>query len=69
MTLAALPRRGRLTVLVAFAGTLGRPEVRQRMDNLVLNSEGLAGAAASGRLAELSGHYGQVIRTTGMKVE
>lgn len=69
MTLAALPRRGCLAVLVAFAGTLGRPEVRRRMDNLDLHSEGLAGAAASGRLAELSGHYGQMIRTTGMKVE
>jgi hypothetical protein len=39
------------------------------MDNLDLHYEGLTGADASKRLGELSAHYGQVIRATGMKVE
>ena len=40
-----------------------------RLENLDLHYEGLAGAAAGKRLADLSERYGKVIRVTGMKVE
>ena len=53
----------------AMADALARPDVRARLENLDLHYEGLAGAAASKRLADLSERYGKVIRTTGMKVE
>ena len=45
------------------------PEVRARLESLDLHYEGLAGAAAAKRLAELSERYGKVVRATGMKVE
>ena len=48
---------------------LARADVRARVENLDLHYEGLTGAAASQRLADLSGRYGKVIRATGMKVE
>ena len=48
---------------------LARADVRARLDNLYLHYEGLAGAAAVKRLADLSDRYGKVNRVTGMKVE
>ena len=48
---------------------LARADVRARLESLDLHYEGLAGAAAGKRLAELSDRYGKVIRATGMKVE
>jgi tripartite-type tricarboxylate transporter receptor subunit TctC len=53
----------------AMADALAKPEVRARLENLDLHYEGLTGAAASKRLADLSVRYGKVIRATGMKVE
>lgn len=53
----------------AIADALARPEVHARLEALDLHYEGLVGAAASKRLAELSDRYGKVIRATGLKVE
>jgi tripartite-type tricarboxylate transporter receptor subunit TctC len=53
----------------AIGDALARPEVRARLESLDLHYEGLAGAAATKRLGELSERYGKVIRATGMKVE
>jgi tripartite-type tricarboxylate transporter receptor subunit TctC len=53
----------------AVADALARPEVQQRMVTLDMQYEGLTGAAAGKRLAELSERYARVIRATGMKVE
>jgi tripartite-type tricarboxylate transporter receptor subunit TctC len=53
----------------AMADALARPDVRARLDNLDLHYEGVTGAAAGKRLADLSERYGKVIRATGMKVE
>ena len=53
----------------AVAEALANPEVRARLDALDLHYEGLSGAAATRRLADLSDRYGKVIRATGMKVE
>jgi hypothetical protein len=39
------------------------------MLNLDLQYEGVTGAAASKRLADLSEHYARVIQATGLKVE
>lgn len=52
-----------------LADALARPDVRARLQNLDLFYEGLTGAAASRRMADLSERYGKVIRATGMKVE
>lgn len=57
------------TLQKAIADALARPEVRARLESLDLHYEGLAGAAAAKRLAELSERYGKVVRATGMKVE
>jgi len=53
----------------AMVDALARADVRARLENLDLHYEGLTGAAASKRLADLSERYGKVIRATGMKVE
>ena len=52
-----------------MSDALARADVRARLEGLDLHYEGLAGAAAGKRLAELSDRYGKVIRVTGMKVE
>ncbi|MDB5753413.1 MAG: tctC [Ramlibacter sp.] len=52
-----------------IADALARAQVRQRLGNPDLFYEGLTGAAAAKRLADLSDRYGKVIRATGMKVE
>lgn len=57
------------TLQKAIADALVRPDVRARLESLDLHYEGLAGAAAAKRLAQLSDRYGKVIRATGMKVE
>ena len=69
MVPAATPEPVVQALQKAFTEALARPDVRARLENLDLHYEGLAGAAASKRLAELSARYGQVIRATGMKVE
>lgn len=53
----------------AVADALARPELQARMLNLDLQYEGLTGAEASKRLADLSANYARVIKATGLKVE
>ena len=48
---------------------LADPDVKKRLEGLDLFYEGLTGAAADRRLAELSQRYGRIIQATGMKVE
>ena len=66
---AATPDAVVQTLQQAFADALAQPEVRQRLASLDLFYEGLTGAAAAKRLADLSARYGRVIQATGMKVE
>ncbi|WP_171016070.1 tripartite tricarboxylate transporter substrate binding protein [Ramlibacter sp. 2FC] len=69
MVPAATPEAVVQTLQRGFAEALTRPDVQARLVNLDLHYEGLTGAAASKRLAELSERYSRVIRSTGMKVE
>lgn len=69
MVPAATPDAVVQTLEKAFAEALAQPEVKQRLANLDLFYEGLTGADAVRRLADLSLRYGKVIQTTGMKVE
>lgn len=69
MVPAATPEPVVATLQKAIGDALARPDVRARLDNLDLHYEGLAGAAATKRLADLSDRYGKVIRSTGMKVD
>ena len=66
---AATPEPVVQAIQKAMSAALARPDVRARLEGLDLHYEGLAGAAAGKRLAELSERYGKVIRVTGMKVE
>jgi tripartite-type tricarboxylate transporter receptor subunit TctC len=66
---AATPDPVAQAVQKAVGDAMARADVRQKLDVLDLHYEGLTGAAAAKRLSELSDRYGQVIRTTGMKVE
>lgn len=69
MVPAATPEPVVQAIRKAMGDALARADVRARLENLDLHDEGLAGAAAGKRLAELSERYGKVIRATGMKVE
>jgi len=69
MAPAATPEPVVAALQKAIGDALARADVRARLDNLDLHYEGLTGAAASKRLADLSERYGKVIRATGMKVE
>ena len=69
MVPAATPEAVVQAIQKAMADALARADVRARLEGLDLHYEGLAGAAAGKRLAELSDRYGKVIRVTGMKVE
>lgn len=69
MVPAATPEPVVQAIQKAMTDALARADVRARLDNLDLHYEGLAGAAAGKRLADLSDRYGKVIRVTGMKVE
>ena len=69
MVPAATPEPVVQAIQKAMGDALARADVRARLENLDLHYEGLAGAAASKRLADLSDRYGKVIRVTGMKVE
>lgn len=51
------------------ADALAKADVQTRLSNLDLHYEGLTGAAAAKRLADLSERYAKVARTTDMKVE
>lgn len=69
MVPAATPEPVVQAIQKAMGDALARAEVRARLEGLDLHYEGLTGAAAGKRLAELSERYGKVIRVTGMKVE
>lgn len=69
MVPAATPEPVVQAIQKAMGDALARADVRSRLENLDLHYEGLAGAAAGKRLADLSERYGKVIRATGMKVE
>ena len=69
MVPAATPDAVVQTLQKAFAEALARADVKQRLVNLDLFYEGLTGADAAKRLADLSQRYGKVIQATGMKVE
>ena len=69
MVPAATPEPVVQAITKAVADALARQDVRARLDGLDLHYEGLTGAAAGKRLADLSDRYGKVIRATGMKVE
>lgn len=69
MVPAATPEPLVQAIQKAVGDALARADVRARLEGLDLHYEGLAGAAAAKRLADLSDRYGKVIRTTGMKVE
>ncbi len=69
MVPAATPEPVVQALQQAFAEALAQPDVRQRLANLDLFYEGLTGADAARRLADLSQRYGRVIQATGMKVE
>lgn len=53
----------------AVGDALQRPDVKARLSNLDLFYEGLSGAAAAKRLADLNARYGAIVKATGMKVE
>lgn len=53
----------------AFSDALKRPETQAQLANMDLFYEGLTGADANKRLADLSQRYGRTIQATGMKVE
>ncbi len=69
MVPAATPEPVVQAIQKAMGDALARAEVRARLEGLDLHYEGLTGAAAGKRLADLSERYGKVIRVTGMKVE
>lgn len=69
MVPAATPEAVVHAIQKAIGDALARPDVRARLDGLDLHYEGLTGAVAGKRLADLSDRYGKVIRATGMKVE
>ena len=69
MVPAATPDAVVQTLQKGFADALAQPQVKQRLLDLDMFQEGLTGAAASKRLADLSARYERVIRATGMHVE
>ena len=69
MVPAATPDAVVQTLQKGFADALAQPQVKQRLLDLDLVHDGLPGAAASKRLADLSARYERVIRATGMHVE
>ena len=69
MVPAATPDAVVRTLQQAFAEALATPELKQRLAALDLFQEGLTGADAAKRLADLSARYGKVIQATGMKVD
>lgn len=66
---AATPDAVVRTLSQAMTQALAQPDIRRRLLDLDLFAEGLTGAAASQRLADLSRRYERVIRATGMHVE
>lgn len=69
MVPAGVPEALAQTLQRAFADALATAEVKARLTQLDMHAEGLSGAAAAKRLADLSERYGRVVRATGMKVD
>jgi tripartite-type tricarboxylate transporter receptor subunit TctC len=69
MAPAATPDALVQQIAKAIADALQRPDVKSRLTGLDLFYEGLSGAAASKRLAELNARYGAIVKATSMKVE
>lgn len=69
MAPAATPDALVQQIAKAIGDALQRPDVKARMTNLDLFPEGLTGAAASKRLADMNARYGALVKATGMKVE
>ena len=69
MVPAATPDDVVQTLQKAMLAAAQTPEMKQRLAGLDLFYEGLTGADASKRLADLSARYAKVIQATGMKVE
>lgn len=69
MVPAATPEPVVQAIQKAVGDAINRADVRARLESLDLHYEGLTGAAAGKRLADLGDRYGKVIRATGMKVE
>ncbi len=69
MVPAATPEPVVQALQKGLVDAMARPEVRARLEANDLRYEGLVGAAAAKRLADLSARYGKVIAATGMKVE
>ncbi|WP_251969129.1 Bug family tripartite tricarboxylate transporter substrate binding protein [Sphaerotilus microaerophilus] len=53
----------------AIADALQRPDNQARLAQLDMHWQGLSGAAASKRLAELSERYARIVKATGMRVD
>jgi tripartite-type tricarboxylate transporter receptor subunit TctC len=66
---AATPEPIAQVLQKAVVDALAQPGLRARLQSLDMHPEGLQGAEAARRLAQLSERYGKVIRATGMKVE
>ena len=69
MAPAATPDALVQQIAKAIGDALQRPDVKARMTSLDLFPEGLTGAAASKRLADMNARYGALVKATGMKVE
>ncbi len=66
---AATPEPVAQALTKAMAEALKRPDVQARLAALDLAQEGLAGAQAQKRLADLSARYATIVKSTGMQPE
>ena len=57
------------SIAKAMAEVLQRPEQQARLAQLDMHPEGLMGATAAARLAELSARYARIVKATDMKVD
>lgn len=69
MAPAATPDALVATLAKAITDALQRPEHQARLTQLDMHWEGLTGAAASKRLAELSERYARIVKATAMKID
>lgn len=69
MAPASTPDAVVATLAKAITDALKKPEAQARLEQLDMQWQGLEGAAASKRLAELSDRYGRIVKTTQMKPE
>ena len=69
MVPAATPEPVVQVLQKAMADALKRPDMQTRLAGLDLAAEGLTGAEARKRLADLSARYARIVKATGMQVE